>query len=235
MSTINALFKKTAHGQSAQPFDAINLIAGEGIEGDVAKNSQSPRQVLVVRRADLEAFALPVGYLTENIVIDGVSEGDFQPGRTLAFTGGARVHLVFHCEPCQSIAERVPKLRSIIGRRGLLGVVTQSGQVLAGTRCESLASQFVAMSSTPSRRVHKVISCLPTDKVLDYATLLTAAGLQRAYFRAIPRYLKTAEALGLKVNRVLPKQVVFDHPEFFNHRWEPKILDLLGESHASAF
>jgi alkylated DNA nucleotide flippase Atl1 len=153
------------------------------------------------------------------------------------------LHLAFHCEPCKTIAERVPNLKSIVGRRGLLGVVAQSGLIALGAKCHTMNSSLIAMSSNARDRVCQVIGCIPSGKVLDYALLLQAAGLQRVYFRAIPSYLKHALEVGLPVHRVVTSR--FITPELFAgataqlgaelnldqlawHRWEPKILDVLS-------
>jgi alkylated DNA nucleotide flippase Atl1 len=243
LPTVDALFKKHAQGKPVQAVDELQLIAGEGIEADVTMSISSPRQVLIVRKEDLDAFRLPIGYLKENIVVSGLPVEDFQPGRSLCFDSGVSVHLVFHCEPCQTIAERIPNLKSIIQRRGLLGVVTQSGRILRGARCESIASSLVSMPSNARDRVCQVVSRIPKGCVLDYATLLHAAGLQRVYFRAIPSYLKHAQAVGLPVHRVVTSR--FEIPAFIvdeprrlsseldlesikRYRWEPKILDILS-------
>jgi alkylated DNA nucleotide flippase Atl1 len=240
---VDRLYVKLASNELPQRVDGIDLIEGEGINTDTARSVCSPRQVLIVRKEDLDTFNLPVGYLKENFVISGLEAKDFQPGKLLQFNDGASVHLVFHCEPCKTIAKRVPNLKSIIGRRGLLGVVVQTGRVVTGAQCKSIASDLNAMPSSARERVCQVVSRIPLGKVLDYAALLKVAGLQRVYFRAIPNYLKAASASGLPAHRVVTSR--FSIPEFMpdarqrlqwemnieqltQHVWEPKILDLLS-------
>jgi alkylated DNA nucleotide flippase Atl1 len=243
MPTVVACAIKAGAGKPMQAVDTLQLVAGAGIVGDVASAAISPRQVLVVRKEDLDDFSLPIGYLKENLVIAGLSEIDFQPGKVILFEGGASLHLAFHCEPCKTIAERVPNLKSIVGWRGVLGVVTQSGLITLDAKCHVMNSPLVAMSSNARDRVCQVISCIPSGKVIDYALLLQAAGLQRVYFRAIPSYLKHALELGLPIHRVVTSR--FTTPEIVAgaterlgaelsldqlalHRWEPKILDVLS-------
>jgi hypothetical protein len=243
MPTIIACSIKASVGKPMQAVDSLHLLAGDGIVGDVASAAISPRQVLVARKEDLDDFGLPVGYLKENLVISGLSDIEFQPGKVILFESGASVHLAFHCEPCKTIAKRVPNLKSIVGRRGLLGVVAQSGLIGLGAKCHSMNSSLIAMSSNARDRVCQVIGSIPSGKVLDYALLLQAAGLQRVYFRAIPSYLKHALEVGLPVHRVVTSR--FITPELFAgatarlgaelnldqlawHRWEPKILDVLS-------
>ena len=210
---------KTGHGQPVQQVGLCKFVAGEGIDGDAARSSYSPRQVLIVRKEDLAEFGLPIGYLKENLVISGLSRDEFQPGKMLRFEGGSSIHLVFYCEPCKGIAERVKNLKSIVGRRGILCVVTKSGNIFTGAHCMSESSELEAMSASAGERVMQVVSRIPSGRVLDYATLLTAAGLQRAYFRVIPAYLKTARANGLPAHRVVTSR--FEVPSF--------MLDLVNE------
>jgi alkylated DNA nucleotide flippase Atl1 len=240
---VEALFAKQAISSPVMPFNRLNLINGEGIENDVARSLSSPRQVLVVRKEDLDDFDLSMGYLRENIVLSGVQNKDFRPGNSIDFDGGTRVHLVMYCEPCGTIAERVPNLKSIIERRGILGVVTQSGRLMKHAKFEMSESNLAVMPSNVSQRVCQVISRIPRGKVIDYPTLLVAAGLQPVYFRAIPSYLKAAWACGLPAHRVvnsrlsIPEHVAkaeillggeLDLQQLNQCRWRPNIIDILS-------
>jgi alkylated DNA nucleotide flippase Atl1 len=240
---VEALFAKQAISSPVLPFNCLSLISGEGIENDIARSISSPRQVLVVRREDLDDFDLPMGYLRENIVLSGVQTNDFQPGNSIHFEGGARVHLVMYCEPCKTIAERVPNLKSIIERRGILGVITQSGRLMKHTKFEMFESNLAVMPSNVSQRICHVIARIPRGQVIDYPTLLVAAGLQRVYFRAIPSYLKAARACGLPAHRVvdsrlnIPEHVPeaasllgneLDLQQLSQCRWRPSIIDILS-------
>jgi alkylated DNA nucleotide flippase Atl1 len=242
-ATINAIFIKLVQGEPPIRVAGLRFLEGEGIDADAARLASSPRQVLIVRKEDLDAFSLPVGYLKENLVVSGLSVDQFQPGKLLVFEGGASVHLVFHCEPCKTIAQRVPNLKAIIGRRGVLGVVVRSGQVVTGERCNSVSGELSAMSSIARERVCQVVSCIPHGKVIDYGTLLKIAGLQRVYFRALPSYLKAASAIGLPTHRVVTSrfsipelmpdaiqrlQVELNVAQLRQYLWEPRILDVLS-------
>jgi alkylated DNA nucleotide flippase Atl1 len=223
MPLVDNLFIKALHAMPVQTVSECKLLVGEGIDGDAARSLSSPRQVLIVRKEDLDEFNLPIGYLKENLVISGLSRAEFQPGKMLHFEGGSSIHIAFYCEPCKSIGERVQSLKSIVGRRGVMGVVTKSGNILAGAHCMSESSELQAMSAIAGERVMQVVSRIPSGKVLDYATLLTAAGLQRAYFRVIPTYLKKARANGLPAHRVVTSR--FEVPSFMVDR----VDELAGE------
>jgi alkylated DNA nucleotide flippase Atl1 len=241
--TVHAVFTKLVKSEPSRAVADLQFVEGEGIDADAARSACSPRQVLIVRKEDLDAFSLPLGYLKENLVVSGLSTSEFQPGKVILFEGGASVHLAYHCEPCKTIAKRVPNLKAIVGRRGLLGVVVHSGRVVVGERCSSVRSELSAMSSIARERVCQVVSCIPMGRVIDYGTLLKVAGLQRVYFRAIPSYLKAASAAGLPAHRVVTSR--FGIPEFMADAtqllqtelniaqlrqclWEPRILDVLS-------
>jgi alkylated DNA nucleotide flippase Atl1 len=108
---------------------------------------------------------------------------------------------------------------------------------------EMSESNLAVMPSNVSQRVCQVISRIPRGKVIDYLTLLVAAGLQPVYFRAIPSYLKAARACGLPAHRVVNSRLsIPDHvpkAEFLlgseldlqqlnQCRWRPSIIDILS-------
>jgi alkylated DNA nucleotide flippase Atl1 len=242
---IEALFRKPVSGEPMECVDTLNLIQSQGIEHDIARSEASPRQVLIVRQEDLDTFGLPHTYLKENLVVSGLSVNNFQPGRSIHFECGATIHLTFHCEPCKSIAELIPHLKSIIGRRGLLGIVTQSGRLVRGMPLESEKSLLDAMPVKPLQRACRVIARIPQGKVIDYRALLHAAGLQNVYFRAVPSYLKTAQQLGLPSHRVVTSRftvpeclpeaakllsIELNYGKFRESQWQVSVMDVLKNS-----
>ena len=120
--TVRRVFVKAASGAPMiEPINqTINVEAGHGIAGDKNAHPFSPRQVLIVRREDLEAFRIPPGELRENIILEGCAEGDFQPGALLTLGDAVKIRLTFHCEPCKRIGHVVSHLKSILGHRGEL-------------------------------------------------------------------------------------------------------------------
>ena len=199
---VSKLFLKPAHGAGMVSVQNIELAHG-GVVGDVSRSSSSPRQVLLARNEDINHFGLPPGYLRENILLTGLTSTEFKPGQMVNFVSGASIHLVFYCEPCQKIGERVPRLSELIHRRGILGIVTQEGPMEEGDEFTICQSSFNPMSDKAQDRVHQVIAAIPKGSVIDYSTLLHASGLQRPYFRVIPKYLQSALAEGLPAHRVV--------------------------------
>ena len=185
---VEALYVKRTRASPVTGVEHLNLLLGAGIDGDVGCNLESPLQILVVRAEDLHSFSLPFGYLKENIVLSGVSETDFIPGRSIRFDHGASIHLVFRCEPCKKIGERVPRLSLMIGKRGILGIVERSGKVRMSDRLTVEPGCLKPMSESAGERVAQIVGKIPEGRVLDYKTLVVAAGLQAPYYRALPKY-----------------------------------------------
>jgi alkylated DNA nucleotide flippase Atl1 len=199
---ISNLFLKRTHGAAMDSSNSLTLVHG-GIAGDVSCSTVSPRQVLIVRDDDLRHFSLPQGYLRENIVVSGLPECLFIPGNQITFGSGACIHLTFYCEPCKKIGERVSRLSDLQRRRGILGIVVRAGEIATASELQVGASSLKPMADEPRHRVHAVIAAIPKGRVIDYATLLVAAGLQRPYFRVIPKYIESALELDLPVHRVV--------------------------------
>ncbi|MBD2451266.1 MOSC domain-containing protein [Nostoc sp. FACHB-152] len=109
--------------------EEFSLIKGHGIEGDINANPISPRQVLVVRDEDISDLGIPPGELRENILISGIQPENFTPGSLVSFDSGAAIRLTFHCEPCKRIAHLVDSLKILQAKRGILGVVINSGTI----------------------------------------------------------------------------------------------------------
>ncbi len=217
MPKVEALFLKRSHASEINAVDHLDLLIGAGIVGDLKCDLESPRQILVVRAEDLHSFSLPLGYLKENMVLSGVSAYDFLPGRSIRFENGTSIHLVFHCEPCKKIGELVPRLSSISGKRGILGIVERSGRVHASDRPTFQPSCLNSMSESAEARVAQIVAKIPLGRVLDYGTLLVAAGLQAAYFRVIPKYLEAAKLANLPTHRVVTSAFALQKSDRLSH------------------
>jgi alkylated DNA nucleotide flippase Atl1 len=204
MATVDGIGVKDVPGSPMRSASSVRFLEGKGIAGDVSANAGSPRQVLVVRAEDRSQFKLPRGYLRENISISGFAPEEVAPGRVLEFASGAKLFLVFNCEPCKTISGLVPNLKEITGRRGVLGIVLNNGSVSSHEDCQSFSTTDLdRLSDKPSERVFAIIRRIPAGRVIDYATLLVAAGLQGPYFRVMPKYLSQALLVGIPAHRVV--------------------------------
>lgn len=189
---VGHLFIKPAAGEPMQPVETMRLIANRGIQGDIQANPSSPRQLLIVRQEDLDAFALTPGTLRENLVISGLSSIAIAPGARLDFNNGGAIRLTFYCEPCQQIKSWVPSLKQIEHKRGILGVALTSGQIAPDTLVESTPKAFAPIPEQPYRRFLQLVARIPTGKVVTYQQIITSIGVTRSYYRVLPLYLKKA-------------------------------------------
>ncbi|MDZ7959409.1 MAG: MGMT family protein [Aulosira sp. DedQUE10] len=200
------LFIKQKHGSAMTEVESINLKLGHGIEGDINANPISPRQVLIIRYEDIIDFAIPPGELRENIVIAGLESENFTPGSLISFDSGAAIRLTFHCEPCKRIAHLVASLKSIQAKRGILGVIINSGILRIGNNVQIQTEKFPALSEKPYERFLDFIVKVPSGKVVTYKQIIAAIGLDNSYIRAIPTYLKKTSADDYPIHRILDSQ-----------------------------
>lgn len=243
------VWRKPRPGAPMQALDEMTLLQGAGIDGDAAASPFSPRQVLVVRQEDLDAFWLPPAYLRENVCVAGLSEREVEPGAVLRIGGGAALRLLFRCEACAAIAPRLRRLGDIRGRRGVLAMVEESGVIAPGMQVTADPQRLTALPDAPAERVCALVARIPRGMVLPFGALLRAAGLQSAYARAIPAYLRTALARGLPAWRTVDSQariapanvaclreegVPFDAPCSDGRQrvapagfWTPRVTDIL--------
>jgi len=189
-SFINQLFRKQERGSPMQAAQQIELIANQGIVGDLNSDRSSPRQVLVVNEQDLAHLNIPAGMLRENIAISGATSETWQPGAKLTFPSGAEIRLTFYCEPCKRIAQWVDDLAKVKQKRGILGVVLRSGLVNLGDEIAIASNYFPALSEIPYKRFLQLLKQVPPGKVITYKQVLQCIGVDRSYYRVLPLYLK---------------------------------------------
>ncbi|WP_375505817.1 MGMT family protein [uncultured Nostoc sp.] len=201
--SIMHLFTKVKPGSAMVELKTLNLKVGHGIEGDINADPISPRQVLIVRYEDILDLSIKPGELRENIVVTGIEFNNFIPGSLLTFESGAAIRLTFHCEPCKRIAYLVESLKSIQGKRGILGVVIKSGKIQVGSSFQVQANKFSALSENPYQRFLNFIIKIPSGKVVTYKQIIKGMGVDNSYLRVIPTYLKKTSATDYPVHRIL--------------------------------
>ncbi|MBD2248585.1 MGMT family protein [Nostoc sp. FACHB-888] len=201
--SIMHLFTKVKPGSAMVELKTLNLKVGHGIEGDINADPISPRQLLIVRYEDILDLSIKPGELRENILVAGIEFENFIPGSLLNFESGAAIRLTFYCEPCKQIAHLVKSLKSIQGKRGILGVVIKSGQIQVDSNFQVQANKFPALSENPYKRFLNFIIKIPNGKVVTYKQIIKGIGVDNSYLRAIPTYLKKTSAADYPVHRIL--------------------------------
>ncbi|QLE59706.1 MGMT family protein [Nostoc sp. TCL26-01] len=197
------LFIKHKHGSVMREVEKVILKEGYGIEEDINANPISPRQVLFVRYEDIVDLTIPPGELRENFIIAGIKSENFTPGSLITFDSGAAIRLTFHCEPCKRITHLVNSLKTIQYKRGILGVVINSGIICGGNNIQIQTDQFPALPENPYERFLNFIIKIPAGKVVTYKQIIQAIGVDNSYLRAIPIYIKKTSADDYPIHRIL--------------------------------
>jgi alkylated DNA nucleotide flippase Atl1 len=203
MFRIHSLFIKTRVGAPMRRVQSLEAIAGYGLAGDCNAHAASPRQVLLVDLGTIAEMILAEDDLRANLVIDGDLER-VASGRSISF-GQVRLRITIPCEPCGKLNVVRPRLSREIGlRRGLLARVLSGGTLQVGDIGATDAWSTPPLASDWKARVRHIVMQVPEGKVITYSALVTAAGVQSAYCRALPSVLKVLGRLDVPVHRVVP-------------------------------
>jgi MOSC domain-containing protein YiiM len=118
--------------------ERVRAIEGHGLEGCAHARAGTKRQVLFASAEHLEALGVEYGRIRENFTIEGTDVHDWPVGQRLR-VGQAEFEITMVCDPCSRMDEIRPGLQQELdGRRGMLGRVVQSGEVVAGDQVELL-------------------------------------------------------------------------------------------------
>ena len=123
-------------GTPSDPVESARAISAEGLDGDRSRNPGNLRQVLVMDKETLDKYGLQPGQVKENITITGMDLSQATQGNVF-FIGTEDNHVTLEvtgdCEPCQKMDALIPGLqKEIFGRRGILTVVLQGGEINVG-------------------------------------------------------------------------------------------------------
>ncbi len=159
--SVVAVSRKSSHGVDKPNVDRIQLVAGQGVEGDahfgatvqhrsrVARDPTAPnlRQVHLLHQELLDAlrkadFAVGPGDLGENLTTRGIALLELPRGTRLHIGAEAVVELTGLRNPCKqledletgllaAVLDRDPEGR-LVRKAGVMGVVIESGPVSAG-------------------------------------------------------------------------------------------------------
>ena len=127
-------------GTPSDPVPSARAISAEGLEGDRSRNPRNLRQVLVMDQETLARYGLQPGQVKENITVTGLDLTQARQGNVFFIGDGAdgdntpvTLEVTGDCEPCQKMDALSPGLRAELqGRRGILTVVLQGGDISVG-------------------------------------------------------------------------------------------------------
>lgn len=133
---------KRQKGEGTVPVDELELVQNKGILGDLHfdESGSSSRQVLLLDAAILASEGWKPGTLREQIVVDYPHLQTLDPG-TLLKLGEAVIQITKPCHPCLTMATYLGEegnafVRRMMGRRGMLARVHQSGTIRPGDLLE---------------------------------------------------------------------------------------------------
>lgn len=188
--TVAAAFRKPARDAPLEPGDPLVCRAGVGIDGDRGAQPGSSRQVLLVDRAVLADLDLPDGALRENLTVDGLTVDDVPSGTALR-VGSATLRVTIPCDPCGKIPSFAGiHPAAVHTRRGMLAVVTGTGEIRAGDAVVDLGVRYDPVPVSPLQRCAWVARQVPPGEVITFTQAVTAMGMAEAYVRALPRHVR---------------------------------------------
>lgn len=219
MLELRSLHRKPRARAPMETVATLNGVAGHGLVGDAAAHAASPRHVLLVAAADLAALGVTGPDVRANLVVRGDLHG-LASGDVVSF-GSLALRITIPCEACRRLDHVRPGLAHEIGlRRGVLARVVGDGTASPGDRGHVLPRALPALAVDWKARILSILTRMPTDRVITYAALARAAGVQSTYCRALPAVLRALAARGASIDRVLPDRAApLDAP-----RWDASSL-----------
>jgi alkylated DNA nucleotide flippase Atl1 len=200
---ICGLFRKPQVGMPVQSQSHLQLIPGNGIQGDIQAKPGSPRQVLILDRPTLQAVGLQPGDLRENILLDAELHR-FASGQGLQI-GETLIRLTFRCEPCRFLDSLQPGLtQRLRQQRGWLGMVIQGGPIAIGDTVMLTEQRFPVLSDSAKERFYQFVATIPVGQVVTTADVILALGVTSAHYRTLPGLLKRAPG-PLPAHRVIAR------------------------------
>jgi MOSC domain-containing protein YiiM len=115
-----------------EELEEAHAVEDVGLEGCAHARPRGKRQVLLMDRETLEAFALAPGIARENITTEGIDVNGLAIGERL-WIGEVELQVSAVCDPCEQIEALRPGLQAAMqGRRGMLCKVARGGLLRRG-------------------------------------------------------------------------------------------------------
>ena len=137
MAEIAAIWRAPERRVPMEPLVSAR-VADDGIEG-CAHARPGKRSVLFVAAEDLEAVGVEPGQVRENFTVRGADVMSWPVGQQLE-VGDARFEVTMVCDPCHLMNDIRPGLQDeLVGRRGMLARVVETGDVAVGDEVRLLS------------------------------------------------------------------------------------------------
>lgn len=141
MSKVLHLFQSLVRGEPVREFNEVFAIANKGFRDCLHGRRGSTRQVLMIDSETLKELGITPGSTKENITTQGIELQRLSSGHRLRI-GEALLQVTIPCPQCGHLEEiRQGLQEAILGRRGLMCRVLQSGRVRRGDSIEILPKE----------------------------------------------------------------------------------------------
>jgi MOSC domain-containing protein YiiM len=136
VATVSGLFTSPEKGSGVSTgHERLTAVAGHGFEG-CAHAGRPKRQVLFASKQHLDQLDLEPGAIRENLTVEGLDVHDWHVGGRVR-VGEALFEITMVCDPCHKMDLLRDGLRAQLeGRRGMLAVVVEGGEVAVGDPVE---------------------------------------------------------------------------------------------------
>lgn len=195
----------------AKSVDTLFLDNAGGILGDSKFDPASSRQILVACSKVLRDLSLPPGVLSENVLVD-IGDSDLTPGSVLCLGDDVRLWLLFRCEVCKRLAERVgvTVARRLVGRRGVLARVIRGGEVSVGSKARiEKGNGRARLDDRPRERLREVLCITKPGEILSYRAAAKIIGVPLVACRAFPAHRRALEDTA-PTHRLVPSNLRID-------------------------
>lgn len=181
---VEHLFSKPLGGNALVNTQALR-IETTGVVGNIMQHPW--KQLLLLPRDTLDAFAFQAGQLKEDIVVSPGFDLHDLPSGSVIQIGSVKLRLTFHCEPCSKI-KHLGNIKKLVHRRGYHSQVLKSGDIKLGDTIQLLAERHEAIPYVFADRIKWYLNQYPTPILV--VDLVKAIGLSSSYCRAVPNIIR---------------------------------------------
>ena len=164
-----------------------------GLVNDCHAHVLSPRQILITSLESINYLGIKPGDLHENIVLSDCPVEQIPSGSVIT-CGSIKIRVTFPCEPCSFINTLNLKTpASIISRRGMLGIILNSGILSVGDKVATFDSIYPPIPDKLAKRIIWLADKIPYGKILSYRDIIIITGAPQSTVRAFPAILKKSK------------------------------------------
>lgn len=141
MSKVLHLFQSLVRGAPVREFNEVFAIENKGFRDCLHGRRSSMRQVLMIDSETLKELGIAPGSTKENITTQGIELQRLSSGQQLRI-GEALLQVTIPCPQCGHLEEvRQGLQEAILGRRGVMCRVLQSGRIRCGDSIEIISEE----------------------------------------------------------------------------------------------